>query len=505
MTKDKSHYRHRSSLCGYSSEEKRLIGSIKPESKRLRHPVTIGLFVILIVAIAIAASIILYQQALTGNNLTKTVTFTTMTTVTHRQSTSSTSNIPVVTNGTSSVQFLGFGLNGTTVYSPVKNVGNSSLSIKYVIVNGVTAYFNGSSNSTHMGLLTVTQNPIPPNEVSTIAVTSMLNACYAPCSYTFTLVTEQGVMLTHYDYFVGGISTTTTTNITTTNTFSRTIEYRTFTGKTVAIDPSLQVQMIQSILITGNATQIAQRLASAFNELPVTLVSEQLPYGPNNTKNAFQATYNYRTSKDSRIGITFTYLNNQFQFYQLGYTVKDYTNLTSVTVPNNPSFNTNKAGQSAEQIMSDLGIPFAQVTLVNRKPSYISTTDYAVEWVQGYKGTPLSGTLVTDWGGSRITVTSTLELEFYPPTGELIGISMFGPYWYLIPANFPLNVQASTAISTVVSMANSQLNMSQLTYTNAAFVAIQGHLYYVISVGNGIIEYLIYINPRTGEAGFPQP
>lgn len=300
-------------------------------------------------------------------------------------------------------------------------------------------------------------------------------------------------------------TTTTTTNTTTTFTASRTIDFRTFTGKTVAIDPSLQVQTIQSILLTGNATRIAQRLASALNELPVTLVSEQLPHGPNNTVNAFEATYNYRTSKDSHIGITFLYWNNQFQFYQLGYTVKDYTNLRDGTAPNNPSFNATKAERSAEQIMSGLGIPFAQVTLVNRNPVYISTTYSTVEWVQGYKGIPVSGTLVTDWGGSRITVPSTLQLEFYPPTGELIGISMFGPYWYLIPASFPLDVQPSTAISTGVSIANSQLNMSQVTYTNAALVAIQGHLYYVISVGNGIIQYSIYVNPRTGEVGFPQP
>ncbi|MBI2938412.1 MAG: PepSY domain-containing protein [Thaumarchaeota archaeon] len=302
------------------------------------------------------------------------------------------------------------------------------------------------------------------------------------------------------------VITTTTSNITITPTSRRTTEYRTFTGKMVAIDSSLQVQTIQSILLTGNATQIAQRLASALNELPITLVSEQMPHGSNNTINAFQATYNYRTSKDSHISITFLYWNNQFQFYQLGYTVKNYTNLRSADItPNNSSMNVTKAESSAEQIMSGLGIPFAQVTLVNRNPLYSSATDYMVEWVQGYKGIPMSGTIVTNWAGGRSTVPSTLELEFYPPTGELIGISIFGPYWYLIPASFPLDVQPSTAISTAVNTANSQLNMSQVTYTNAALVAMHGHLYYVISVGNGIIEYSIYINPRTGEVGFPQP
>jgi hypothetical protein len=83
---------------------------------------------------------------------------------------------------------------------------------------------------------------------------------------------------------------------------------------------------------------------------------------------------------------------------------------------------------------------------------------------------------------------------------------VLGSHWYVVPPSFGLSVQPSQAVSIAVGVASSQLNMSQISYTNVAFVVVQGHLYYYVSVRGGesrLIQYSIYVNPRTGEVGFP--
>jgi hypothetical protein len=185
-----------------------------------------------------------------------------------------------------------------------------------------------------------------------------------------------------------GVSTSPSATQISTSTWSHspTIDQRLFKDRTVALDPSLQVGTAQSTLVTDNATEIAQNLASTLNELPVTLASEEPPRGPNDTINAFQATWHYRTAKDSTIQITFLFEDNRWGFYELDYRVKDYLNLTSGS--STSSFNTFRADQRARLIMSGLGISLTRVTLLDRVPRYLSSTLYEVGWVQDYQGIP---------------------------------------------------------------------------------------------------------------------
>src|ERR1022692_562818 len=128
---------------------------------------------------------------------TITTTVTKTATVTSYVS-SSTAEPRALTNGTASVEFLGSSLvNETTISFGVKNVGNDSLSIAFLVVNKVAISFNGSG-----GMLVVRQNPIPPNASATVTVNSSSINC-GSCDYTYTvsLVTDEGLMLTDLIYF----------------------------------------------------------------------------------------------------------------------------------------------------------------------------------------------------------------------------------------------------------------------------------------------------------------
>ncbi len=108
----------------------------------------------------------------------------------------------VVTNGTTSLEFLGSGLNGTTLIFPVTNLGVTSFGLSSVIVNGVAGY-----------PLTMNPNPLPVNASASIEIVlpSLAN-CPGSCDFHVTFVTNQGVELSYYTYFVGGISTTKKTS-----------------------------------------------------------------------------------------------------------------------------------------------------------------------------------------------------------------------------------------------------------------------------------------------------
>jgi hypothetical protein len=140
------------------------------------------------------------QWGMTKSTSTSTITTTVTKTATVTSfGSSSTLGPRAITNGTASVEFLNSSLvNETTLSFGVRNVGNDPLSIAFLIVNKAPISFNGSG-----GLLVVTQNPIPPNASVTVTVNSPsinCGACYH--TYTVSLVTDEGLMLTDLIYFV---------------------------------------------------------------------------------------------------------------------------------------------------------------------------------------------------------------------------------------------------------------------------------------------------------------
>ena len=155
-----------------------------------------AVLIVVLVAASLGAGYLAGTASVVTSTSTTTVTKTA--TVTSFGS-SGTAEPRAFTNGTASVEFLSSSLvNATTLSFGVKNVGNDPLSIAFLLVNKVPVNFNGSG-----GLLVVTQNPIPPNASATITVNSPSINCGA-CDYTYTvsLVTEQGLMLTDLIYFV---------------------------------------------------------------------------------------------------------------------------------------------------------------------------------------------------------------------------------------------------------------------------------------------------------------
>lgn len=168
------------------------------EVKSLNSKVPLATFMVLTVVFGAIAGYEYWGTTESTPTSTTTMTVTTTATVTSFGG-SSTAEPRVFTNGTASVQFLSSSLvNGTTLSFGVKNVGNGPLSIAYLVVNNVPINFNGSG-----GLLVATQNPIPPNASATITINSASINCGA-CSHTYTvsLVTDKGLMLTDLIYFV---------------------------------------------------------------------------------------------------------------------------------------------------------------------------------------------------------------------------------------------------------------------------------------------------------------
>jgi hypothetical protein len=294
-------------------------------------------------------------------------------------------------------------------------------------------------------------------------------------------------------YFSGPSLTGGTTTNTITITGSRTLPpIQTYTSATAPPDPSLAVSPIQGLLQTStNASAIAESLASQLNELPIYLVSQQLPTCSGNTILCTQATYLYRTAAGSNITVTLI----QGEFYELAYITQDYWELTygNATSATGPAFSTTQADGEVQQIMNDaFGVPLQNLTVVDQFPPSLSPTDYVVQWVQGYDGVPIA--------------SSVVYFEFYPPTSELTRMIIIeGTGWYQIPSDFPLSIQASTALSAVEGYAANTLHMSSITYTDVSLQVVDDQMYYAVTVSNYTNGYILFVNPRTGEIGFPQP
>jgi hypothetical protein len=300
-----------------------------------------------------------------------------------------------------------------------------------------------------------------------------------------------------------GISTSILTSVTTstsvvTATSTTTVASATtppvqnYTSATVPPDPSLAVNPIQGLLQTStNASVIAQSLASQLNELPITLVSQQLPTCTGNSILCTQSTYIYKTPTGSNITVDMI----QGKFYELDYITQDYYTLTggstaSVTAS---AFNVTKADGEVQQIVNKaFGVPLANLTEVDQLSPYLSATDYVVQWGEGFQGMPIAN-------------SGVVYFEFYPPASQLVRMIITeGSGWYSIPSNFPLDVQPTVALDSVVGYATYTLHMNSISYSDISLQIIQERMYYTVTLSNYAHTYLFVVNPRTGEIGFPQ-
>jgi hypothetical protein len=78
-----------------------------------------------------------------------------------------------------------------------------------------------------------------------------------------------------------------------------------------------------------------------------------------------------------------------------------------------------------------------------------------------------------------------------------------GANWYQIPSHFPLAVSPPDAINSAVEYAISSLGMQSIVSAQVAFIGVQDHLYYAVTLTSYGYAYILVVNPRTGAVGLP--
>jgi len=308
---------------------------------------------------------------------------------------------------------------------------------------------------------------------------------------SLALVAGLLVAIFAYSFFPAGEQTTTLVASTTITEASRTTPMPTFPSgaPTVSLDPALKVNVTNPVLLSDNATQIAEWAASLLGEAPATLQSEIPPSGPNNTILAYQAIYDFRTAAGSEVVITYLY----GQFYELEYRI-------SGTAANPPTIT--NATRFADQLLSGPGLPVQNLTFQSQVTSPgPGFTD--IQLVQKLQGLPFAGTLAANFDGSHYVEEGTVEVLIGPTDDHLNRLFLFTPYWYAIPQSFPLVVGPSQAAgAALASIPNS--NQSGFV-ANVSFAGVSGHLYFLVEASNYQVSYYVFVNPRTGAVGFPTP
>lgn len=319
---------------------------------------------------------------------------------------------------------------------------------------------------------------------------------------------------------VSGVSTRTT------HTATSTIPSpQTYTNETVAPDPRLAVAPYDGLFGTSsNATSIAENVASYFNELPITLVEHQpatcsanstvsipgIPAGENCREIDYPYTtaidfYKFNSSRGSTIYVDFF----QGKFLELQYAVKNYTALHDSSVNyTNPS--SAVASAKVTSLMANAyGIDLGKFALGN---VFAGDGSDMVSWDQTFNGIQIA-----DAGG--------ILFEYYPPTSQIIclivnmnfgwevqppqsfkDLSAFAAGiggWNQIPSSITLNLSSSVALADAKSYATDTLYMGYIGYSSIELAMISGHLYYAATVANQSNTYVLFVNPITGEVGYP--
>lgn len=322
-----------------------------------------------------------------------------------------------------------------------------------------------------LGFGVVTYLPAQPTTSSTTSVTTETS--------TTTVITST----TSIPMTTSTTSTVSTTSIPTTSISSATstLQTVTYTNQTVPLDPRLAVTPLGNLSSSTNATAIANDLASGLGELPIHLVSKHL-----NTCvfTCDRSVFSFRTSKDSNITVYF--VGNSF--YLLLYEVQNYstyfnawTNQTTWTPPT--------VGEDltvSNLLLRAYGLDLGRVSL-----NANSTGPGWATWSQEYQGLP-------------IVNSSQITFYVYQPSSLIFRLEIIeSAGWNVIPPSFPLSVSASEALASAQAYAMDTIHIVNVSSATIAFQIIQSHLYYVATIGSQSLAYVLYVNPATGEVGFP--
>ncbi len=343
-------------------------------------------------------------------------------------------------------------------------------------------------------------NLLVPSQVASSTTASTFSTATSTATTTFvssssgTLTTSSGISSSSTSTGTTTATATQTSTATYTSTASSVTTPTPSLGvnPTVQLDPSLGVSPARSVLLSANATQIAEQLASVLGESPVTSTGVVLPHGPNDSILAHQATYNFSTSSGSRITITFI----QDVFYQLDYVsgVKGAQSTATFTPLN--------ATAAALKILAGMGVPTRTDRLMVQAENLISSQDYLFQWAPAYAGIPISGTLVKNFDGSNVIQGNSVYFEFNPRSGSPTRIILISPYWYTVGDGFPLTISPLQATNIAATFAMG-LGMSDINNPQVNFVVVHNSLYYAITIGNSAQQFELIVNPRTGEVGLP--
>lgn len=316
-----------------------------------------------------------------------------------------------------------------------------------------------------LGFVTIFYLPTQPSYATTTQTTSF-------SSYTTATVTAG--------------STATTQSMTTITQASSTIpSATTYTNQTVTLDPRLAVSPLGNLSSNTNATSIAAALALNLGELPIRLISRQLPTCTGSSVACTQSTYLFGTAKGSNITMDFIGRS----FYQLQYEVKNYSELYNDYWNTHPYGNPPTAAEDVavgNLLLKTYDLDLSRVALNDN----ITGPGWA-SWSQEYNGL-------------QIANSGQIYFEVYPPTSSIIRLLIVeGAGWSLIPHDFPLNISATAALGLARAYATNTIHMGFIGYASISFQIVQDHMYYAATVSDQYSTYILFVNPVTGEVGFP--
>jgi hypothetical protein len=165
----------------------------------------------------------------------------------------------------------------------------------------------------------------------------------------------------------------------------------------------------------------------------------------------------------------------------------------------NPPYISNST-QFADRLLSGPGSTIRNLTfqsrISNAGPQLVD-----IRLVQTFNGTSIAGALSRNFDGSHFIEESTLEL-LLGPSSHLSHLVLISPAWSKTPVGFPMVFPPSEAAHSALFALN-YLSSKSVWGTGVNFVAVSGHLYYLVTASNSTGSYYVFVNPRTREADLP--
>jgi len=332
-----------------------------------------------------------------------------------------------------------------------------------------------------LGFGVLTYLPAQPPASSTATTTSESSVTTLTSTSTVPVTSTTSTATT----YTSATSTTTVTSATVTSTVTSTststVGTVTYTNQTVPLDSRLAVTPLGNLSSSTNATAIAGELASGLGELPIQLVSKHLD-------TCFftcdQSIYSFSTAKDSNITVFFV----GSSFYLLLYEVQNYSGYLDAW--------NNQTTWSPPTVGEDLAVSNLMLRAYGLDLSRVgldasSTGPGWATWSQEYQGLPIAN-------------SSQITFNVYQPTSLIFRLEIIAySGWNVIPPNFPMNVSATEALASAQAYATNTIHIGNITSATIAFQIIQGHMYYAATISSQSQAFILYVNPATGEVGFP--